>query len=232
MSDSLEKVEKVIQFLVCPQKDFIGRIEKDEDRPNKLHVGYKAITKLRGAGNGPDPFVDTVAKLFDDSIPGTEKLSVILDEDWHPKHCDEFKTFEPHCVKGTKGAELPEELEQFRTHTRCDYIHANSINIASDSEEYQKTIKRACSPCVHPKSGDIRAGVFGVWTHVKVEYLLIALSTFPPKLSFENIGVCEPLCASPEKEDHDLAIKKFRYYGINVFEDHDQYCHEWLGLKY
>ena len=231
MSDSLNKVEKVIQFLVCPQKDFIGRIEKDEDRPNKLHVGYKAITKLRGADNGPDPFVDTVAKFFDDSIPGTEKLSVILDEDWHPNHCDEFKAFGEHCVKGTEGAELSKGLEQFRYHDRCQHIHANSINIVSDSK-YGETVKRACLPCENPKPGDIRAGVIGVWTHVKVEYLLVALHTFFPELPFQNIAVCEPLCASPEKEDHDMAIKKFRDYKINVFEDRNQYCHEWLGLKY
>ena len=45
MSDS---PEKIIQFLVSPQNDFIQRIEPGGEPPNKLHVGPKAVTKLRG----------------------------------------------------------------------------------------------------------------------------------------------------------------------------------------
>ena len=220
--------EKVIQFLVSPQNDFITRIEAEETPPNELHVGYEAANKLRGSGKGIDPFVETVSKFFDDTIPGTDKLFVILDEDWHPKHSDEFKTWGNHCIKGTDGARLPKELDEYRFHERCDSIRANSINISTDSR-FEPTIGKYCG---NSKPEKIRAGIIGVWTHLKVEYLLIALNTVFPKLDFSNIGICAPLCASPRKQDHDNAIAKFKSFQVNVFEDRDEYCRDWLGLDY
>jgi len=225
MSDS---PEKVIQFLVSPQNDFIKRIGPDETPPNELHIGYRAVTKLRGNGGDPDPFVETVSKFFDDSIPGTEKLFVILDEDWHPKFCDEFKIWGDHCIKGTDGARMPEELDEFRFHERCDSIRANSINISTDSR-FESTISNYCG---NTKPEKIRAGIIGAWTHLKVEYLLISLNTVFPKLDFSNIGVCESLCASPQKSDHDHAIEKFKSFQVRVYDDCDEYCRDWLGLEY
>jgi len=219
-------IEKVIQFLVCPQVDFIGRVDSEQSLPNRLHVGYEACTKLRGISGDRDPFVETVTRFFDDSTAGSEKLHVILDEDWHPKNCIEFKTFGEHCVKGTRGAALPSGLEEFRYHPRCGFIHANSINIASDSR-YKELLEETCG---HTKPQSIRAGVIGVWTHVKVEYLLLSLNTIAPGLDWDHIGVCEPLCASPTQSDHDQAIKKFKAFGVQVYDNCDTYCRDWLQL--
>tara|TARA_B100000029_G_C17589006_1_gene961972 strand:- start:1847 stop:2593 length:747 start_codon:yes stop_codon:yes gene_type:complete len=219
-------IEKVVQFLVCPQVDFIGRLDHGQDLPNALHVGHEACAKLRGTSNERDPFVETVSKFFDDSTPGSEKLQVILDEDWHSKSCAEFEVFGEHCVKGTRGAALPSGVEKFRYHPRCEFIHANSINIASDSR-FAEVMEETCG---RTKPQSIRAGVIGVWTHVKVEYLMVSLNTIAPCLAWDNIGVCEPLCASPEQTDHDQAIKKFKAYGAQVYYDCDTYCRDWLQL--
>jgi len=218
--------EKVIQFLVSAQNDFIKRIGSEETPPNELHVGHEASIKLRGQGGSLDPFVEMVARCFDDSITGTDKLRVILDEDWHPKHCNEFDVWGKHCEKGTDGAKLPEELEQYRFHPRCHSIRANSINISTD-HRFEKTIEEAIG---NTKPNRIRAGIIGVYTEIKVEYLIIALNTVYPRLNFRNIGVCEPLCASQHKEDHEQAIRKFRSFGVEVFEDREEYCREWLEL--
>ena len=51
-----DSTDKVIQFLVGAQNDFIGRIGSDETPPNNLHVGHEASVKLRGQGGSPDPF--------------------------------------------------------------------------------------------------------------------------------------------------------------------------------
>jgi len=226
MSDS---PEKIIQFLVSPQNDFIQRIEPGGEPPNKLHVGPKAVTKLRGNCTGTDPFVDTVSKFFDDSITGTDKLHVILDEDWHPENCREFKTWGRHCVKGDPGAAMPHELEEYRYHNRCHHIRANSFNISTD-HRFDATIK----DCIgNTKPERVRAGIIGVWTHIKVEYLLVALNTKYPRLKFSNIAICEPLCASPEKVDHDQAIRKIEdCFQAKVYRDRDEYCRDWLGLRY
>lgn len=226
------QVEKTLQFLVCPQNDFIDGVDANGKTRavNKLHVGPDGARKLRGdpARNEPDYFVETVSRFFDDQISGTENLTVIIDEDWHPKMCDEFAVFGPHCIKGQWGAELPGQLEEHRRHRRCQFIRANSINIASD-HRYEKVLRQVCG---NTKSDRIRVGVLGVWTHVKVEYLLIGLNTLWPNIPFSQMGVCEPLCAAPDKEMHRLALDKLRSFTVNVFGDRDDYCRNWLGLRY
>ncbi len=229
VSEPSEKIEKVIQFLVSPQNDFVKRIENDKQRPNDLHVGFEAVTKMRGRSGEPDPFVDTVKKFFEDDIPGTEKLHIILDEDWHSKNDKEWEDWKPHCIKGTEGAALPEELQEFRFHPRCDSIQANNVDISLD-DRFQPTIEKYCG---NAKPERIRAGIIGVWTHIKVKKLLESLNRVYPKLDFSNIGICEPLCTSPNKEDHDQAIKNFKeVYKANVYSDCDEYCRHWLGLKF
>ncbi len=222
-----DQFEKVIQFLVCPQNDFIDRIEKGQRKKNKLHIRYQGAIKLRGGKDEPDFFIETVSRMFDDNIAGSERISIIIDEDWHPKSCVEFPVFGEHCVKGTDGAKLPGRLEEFRRHPRTKIIRANSINIAG-SPNYRKTLEEVCG---NTRISNIRVGVIGVWTHVKVEYLMFNLHTLWPKFFFSQMAVCEPLCASPQREFHNVAIKKFRLFNINVYENIDQYCSEWLGLN-
>ncbi len=224
------QIEKIIQFLVCPQNDFIDRIKKGQRKKNKLHIGYPGSIKLRGdKENGePDFFIETVARLFNNSVEGSENIYVIIDEDWHPKSCEEFKVFKPHCVKGTDGAKLPGKLEDFRRHPRTRIIRANSINIAS-APNYSKTLEEVCG---NTRVSNIRVGIIGVWTHVKVEYLMFNLHTIWPKFYFDQMAVCEPLCASPVNEFHNIAIKKFRDdFKIRIYDNIDRYCSEWLGLN-
>ncbi|MBI3925523.1 MAG: hypothetical protein HY319_08290 [Armatimonadetes bacterium] len=213
--------EKSIQFIVCPQRDFIGR--DAEAASNRLHVGAAAIGRLRGSGGGTDPFVETIRLLFDDSVPGTEQLQVVVEEDWHPRSCEEFPIFGEHCLKGSHGAELAGGLEQFRWHPRTHVVRANSLNIAA-VPSYRRLMKRLVGAS-RPEA--IRVGVFGVWTHIKVEYLLLNLRTLYP--SFPQLAVCEPLCASPREDDHRHAMSKFRDLGYQVFEEIEGYL-VWLGI--
>lgn len=219
----MEQIEKSIQFLVCPQRDFIDPLKEGQEPPNRLHVGYQASLKLRGEKGEQDPFVTVVSRFFDPTIPGTKKVSVVIDEDWHPKSCEEFPIFGEHCVKGTDGAKLAGDLEEYRWNPKTYIIRANSINPVAD-KRYHKVLDEIRGKT---KTDLIRVGVMGVWTHIKVEYLLICLRTLPPY--FKHIAICEPLCASPSEEDHHYAIEKFKLLGFNVFYDIDEYC-EWMGL--
>jgi nicotinamidase-related amidase len=220
----MELLEKSIQFLVCPQKDFMDRIASDAEKPNQLHIGYEGALRLRGTGVGSDPFVETVSRFFDPRIPGSEKVSVVIDEDWHPESCEEFPIFGRHCVKGTSGAQLAGDLEEYRWSPKTHILRANSINPVAD-KRYYKVLEEIRGKT---KTEWIRVGVMGVWTHIKVEYLLISLRTLPPY--FKHIGVCEPLCTSPNLEDHQRAIKKFGVLGFQVFYDIEEYC-QWMGLE-
>src|SRR5688500_6035327 len=126
-----EPIERAIQFLVCPQRDFIGWLDPGTKPPNRLHVGAAGAEKLRGSPGTTDRFVETVRRFYDDARPGTDRLRVVFDEDWHPRRCDEFAVYGEHCVKGTKGAELVGGLEAFRWHPRTFVLRANSVNVAA-----------------------------------------------------------------------------------------------------
>ena len=225
MSDN---VQLVLQFLVCPQNDFIGIVGQDgTDGTCKLHVGEDAVRKLRGDGRpGSDPFVDTVSRFFDDRVPGAERLRVVIDEDWHSEGCEEFGVFGKHCLKGTLGAQLPGGLEARRYHNRCRFIRANSICVASDPR-YWKVLAEVCWSV---KADNIRVGVLGVWTHVKVEYLLVGLNSFWPHVPFGQMAVCEPLCASPDQGLHEAAVRKLESFSVRVIRDREEYCRDWLKL--
>lgn len=220
----MSEIEKVIQFLVCPQEDFIGRLSNGSLPSNRLHVGAFATQRLRGNGmrGSSDPYVETVKALLG-SGEASEKVHLVLDEDWHPRSCEEFPIFGSHCVKGSDGAKLVGDLEELRWHPRTHVIRANSLNIAA-TPRYREVLSEIVGGT---RSERIRVGVFGVWTHVKVEYLLLNLTTMPPR--FYDVGVCGPLCASPDNKDHTAALKKFRALGYRVFDHIPEYLN-WLGI--
>lgn len=225
----MDNIEKAIQFLVNPQRDFIGvKGYELSDIESSLHVGQESIKKLRGNGKPKsiDPFVDTVKLLFDRNIPGTEKLSVVIDEDWHNSNDPEFMFAGRHCVKGTDGAKLVGDLDKYRWEENVFILRTNSINVGTHPHYHQfmKTIVG------DTRTEKMRVGAFGVWTNIKVEYLLLNLQTnfpnFPPAL----IGICEPLTATTDHRMHEAAIEKFELIGYRVFEEIPEYL-EWMGLE-
>lgn len=264
---------KRLQFLVCPQRDFIGtaaELQKSlknefaaaadgtytrvadgspvldgEGRPvsdfwglvavaRKLHVGRDAVVRLRGDGaDDPvasavagrlDPFADTVLRFYKPNDALAERTTVILDEDWHPRSCKEFGVFGVHCVKGSEGAKLAGKLEEHRLHARTRVIRANSLNPAA-TPQYGEVLDDVC---FGQKTELMKCGVFGVWTHIKVEYLLLTLTTLKPWFVNVQVGVCAPLCATRDIRDHDAALAKFRdTLAYQVFDDVPSYL-EWL----
>jgi nicotinamidase-related amidase len=163
-------------------------------------------------------------RCYDTRLPGAAKATVIIDEDWHPKNCSEFPIFGEHCVKGSEGARLAGALEEMRWHDKTHIIRANSINVAS-THKYAETLETVCG---RTRPDRIRVGVFGVWTHVKVEYLLLNLRTLAPR--FEQIAVCGPLCAAPNPDWHAAGLAKLRMMGFRVFDEIDAYV-DWMGLS-
>jgi nicotinamidase-related amidase len=225
----MSKIEKAIQFLVSPQRDFIGYIQTEDGRPpNVLHVGAEGVAKLRGkeSDKEDDPFVNTTKRLFDANIPGSERISVVLDEDWHNSTHPEFEIFGRHCVKGTDGARLVGDLEDYRWEENVHVLRANSINVASDPR-YAQILEDIVGKT---RVDRIHVGVYGVWTNIKVEYLMLDLLTLPPRFPIECIGVCEPLTAAPEQRYQDSAMEKFSLMGFQLFDNIPDYL-RWMGLE-
>lgn len=222
-------IEKAIQFIVSPQRDLIGLPhERDDPDASDMYVGEEAVRKLRGypTKGEPDPFVETTNKFFDTNIPGSERVSVVIDEDWHNSNHPEFMIYGRHCVKGTDGAKFVGKLESYRWEDKVHIIRANSINIAN--HPHFSEILQSIIGDTRPEH--MRIGVYGVWTNIKVEYLLFNLHTLAPYFPPTLIGVCEPLTATPNQQWHDSAIEKFNLMGYQVFDDITTYL-KWMGLE-
>jgi nicotinamidase-related amidase len=220
--------QKALQFLVSPQNDFIGRLDSESSElPNSLHVGPGGVEKLRGNGSegASDPFVDTALRIIQGTRSAGDNVQVVLDEDWHNANSPEFAMFGRHCVKGSEGAQLVGKLEAHRWDDHVHSLRANSFNVASDTR-YAALLDELCG-ATHP--AHIRAGIMGVWTHIKVEYLAMNLLTLAPQLPGDSIGICEPLTTSPEARFHDQSIEKMQALGIRIFSDIPSYM-KWLGV--
>lgn len=242
MSRPPDRVRRSLLFLVSPQNDMIttpGEIRRARERDLQdpylqrledfilgrvpeparnssrwLHVGAQAVQRLRGNGlPGEDPFIDTALSFLqaEDEI----ERFLIRDEDWHPPNSPEFRIWAPHCIRGTWGSRLPERLESQRWNPRMRRIRANTINLAADPE-YHRLMEELCDGI---DRHCLRAGVMGVWTHIKVESLVINLATVSPEIPFQHIALCESLCASPDNERHRAAMEKMREFRVHVFAE-------------
>lgn len=216
-------VDRAIQFLVCPQRDFIGRLAAEQEPPNRLHVGHRGVERLRGAQDGRDLFVETTRRFYGDDA---EHVQVVIDEDWHPRSWWEFDVFGEHCIKGSAGAQLVGGLETYRWHARTHVLRANSINVAAHAG-YQPLLESLIDG---RKPSRVKVGAYGVWTNIKVEYLLLNLMTMAPSFPVKNLAVLEPLCACPDPTDHDDAIRKLSNLGVTIFRDVRDYL-AWMGLS-
>ncbi len=216
---------RFIQFFVCTQIDVIGvKDELVEEKRSGIYVGEAAVSRLRKSGaEGDDPLVDYGCYLLSDSCTNAY---VVSDEDWHPEKWWEFDVFGgPHCVKGSHGAKLPLRLEAHRWDERFFYIRANSIDTSADPR-YSKILHSLTEDVFKT---DIKIGIAGVMSHIKVDYLIFNLLTTEPVFSPDQIAVCEYLCASQNQADHDAAMRKFRQLGVNVFENYEDFA-AWADL--
>ncbi len=217
---------RLIQFFVCAQIDFVG-VERELDAESRsgLYIGEEAVYKLRRSGvPGDDPLVDYACNLLSDK---NQNSYFISDEDWHPEKWWEFEIFGgPHCVKGSLGAKLPLGLESHRWDERFSYIRANSIDTSADPR-YSQILNKLTKDI---SKVDIKIAVAGVMSHIKLDYLVFNLLTTEPTFSPNQIAVCEFLCASQNVNDHKYAMRKFRQLGVNVFEKIEDFA-AWADLK-
>ena len=229
--------EKIIHFIVCAQRDNIG-LEgetKTEDDPNyphyypepKLHVPGAAIERLRRSSSGGDPIVDIVfelkkkvQKLIVKDKQDTE-LYIVSDEDWHSEHHPEFKIWGKHCCRHSEGAKLPQRLEDLKENFYR--IRANSINI-STSKHYSRVMDKILG---YTLPENVKIGVTGVFTDIKVEYLILNLLTANPQFAPQRIAVCSHLTASITETRHRASIEKIKAYTVKICDTTDEYL-EWI----
>lgn len=190
-----------ILFTQCLQNDFVGPVAPGSPIPNQLHIGAEESRRLVGE----DPRTGPLGRFLKAFYEGAgADHAVVHIRDWHdpadPAQAHHLAHFGTHCLKGTRGAEYVQPLDELAT-GKVRTLTVNST-VLNDFEGTDLAARiRDVLGSTHAR--DAVAGIIGVWTDVKVQYLAYDLLT---RLGFERIVLCSALCASRSRVRHFQAL--------------------------
>lgn len=201
-------MEKAILITQCLQNDFVRPIEKYDELPNSLHVGYSEALRLLGEMTERGPVQSVMEWAY--ALPDAA-LEIIHIRDWHdpadPEQAAHLTMFGPHCLKNTPGAEFV--FEGGRRPGRLErLVNATGLN------DFQGT---DLETHLRPYAGTdrVKVGLMGVWTEAKVYFLAYELATRYP--NFE-LALCSALCASSSRQMHFISLEQIKnILGVRVF---------------
>src|SRR5262245_475377 len=201
----------------CLQNDFIAPIPSGKPPPNKLHIGRDEALRIVGADPAKGPLVRALS-----ACAAAEQVRIIHVRDWHdpddPRQKAELEFFGPHCVMGSWGARFVDAIESFsRDRGRSAVVDATGIN---DFEDTPLTETLAALIEDEDRS-TIPVGVIGVWTNVKVHYLLYDLKT---RARLHNLATCSRLVAAPDRVEHRSALRHLEtVLNVKVFHEVEEF---------
>jgi protein-tyrosine phosphatase/nicotinamidase-related amidase len=207
----------------CLQRDFVDPIGPHDALPNLLHVGYSEATRLLG----PDPAAGPLAQLIQwaRGLP-SDAIDLVHIRDWHdaddPAQREHLMRFGAHCIKGTVGARLVLEMDEWAEAAPNEFV-VDSITLndleGTDLEAQLDRIRRA-------HGGEpLRIGVVGVWTEAKVSFLLYELRT---RLGIDELATCSALTASASRTQHFNALSQLdKILGVRCFDSLADFV-DWL----
>jgi serine/threonine protein kinase len=207
----------------CLQNDFIAPLPAGAPVPNKLHIGREEALRLVGADPAKGPLVRALS-----ACTAADHMRVVHVRDWHdaddPRQQPELAFFGPHCLMGTWGARFVDAVESFsRDRGRSAVVDATGINDFEDTP-LMDTLDALIE-------GEDRAaipvGVIGVWTNVKIHYLLYDLKT---RARLHNLATCSRLVAAPDRVEHRNALRHLEtILNVKVFHEVDEFL-AFLGV--
>ncbi len=211
-------------FCQCLQNDFLAPLGEGQPPPNKLHIGWEEATRVVGADPAHGPLVRAVSACAE-----AENVRIVHIRDWHdpddPRQQPELKFFGPHCLVGHEGARFIDVLEAYsRDRRRAAIVDSTGINDFEDTP---------LAEIIDAQLGDadrytIPVGVIGVWTNVKVQYLLYDLKT---RARLHNLATCSKLVASPDRVAHRHALRHLEeVLNVLVFHEIEPFL-EFLGVR-
>jgi nicotinamidase-related amidase len=207
----------------CLQNDFIAPIPAGRLPPNKLHIGRDESLRIVGADPAAGPLVRALS-----ACAGTDHLRIIHVRDWHdpddPRQQAELRFFGPHCVMGTWGARFVDAIESFsRDRGRSAVVDATGINDFEDTP----LLETLAALIGDEDRSAVPVGVIGVWTNVKVQYLLYDLKT---RARLHNLATCSRLVAAPDRVAHRNALRHLEtVLNVKVFHEVDEFL-DFLGV--
>jgi serine/threonine protein kinase/nicotinamidase-related amidase len=211
-------------FCECLQNDFLLPIRKGQAAPNKLHVGWSESARLVGEDAAKGPLVRAVS-----ACASAENVRIVHIRDWHDPHDPaqrpEIEFFGDHCLMGTEGARFLDVIEHFSRDRRRSAV-LDSVGINDFERTPMNDILEALT--AGEDHATIPVGVIGVWTNVKVQYLLYDLKT---RAGFQNLATCSALVASPDRAAHGQTLKHLeQVLGVNVFHRVEEFL-AFLGVE-
>jgi nicotinamidase-related amidase len=178
-----------------------------EEYNHRAHIGYKEQNRIWNNEGGLEEFIKNLTEKAYNANEQSDKLKkayyFIHLRDWHDpieeKQLEELKTFGSHCIKGSHGAEFIKPLkENIKKNKNYTFI-INSNSLSSFADTNLKSVLDSIIKKEKPKRDNIKIGIFGVVTNIK-----ILLLTFELKVvhNFKNVVVCKDFCAAFTKERH------------------------------
>jgi nicotinamidase-related amidase len=222
-STSRRTAPRSLLFCQCLQNDFIAPLREGEAPPNKLHVGWEEAARIVGRDPANGPLVRAVS-----ACARAENVRMVYIRDWHdaddPRQRPELEFFGNHCLVGSDGAKFIDVLEAYsRDRRRAAIVDATGINDFEDTplaEIIDAQLEDA-------DRFTIPVGVIGVWTNVKVQYLLYDLKT---RARLHNLATCSKLVASPDRVAHGNSLRHLEeVLNVLVFHEIEPFL-EFLGV--
>ncbi len=233
LTDSPDRPNLALLFCQCLQNDFLAPPPADSgldwSAPNKLHVGRREAERIVGRDPQTGPLVRAVSACAE-----AEHVRIVHIRDWHdptdPRQRHEMEFFGEHCVMGTWGARFIDAIEAYsRDRRRAAVVDAGGLNDLHDTP-----IMQMLEALAQPTSRDAKwratvpVGVVGVWTNVKIHYLLYDLKT---RAGLHNLATCSALVASPDGEAHETTLRHLRsVLNVKVFDEIDEFL-AFLGVR-
>ena len=215
---------RYLLFSECLQNDFVAPMNAGAPLPNELHIGRAESRRLLGDPEGAWTEEGPLARFLSAFLTGTgrDHASVHI-RDWHdpedPATRTHLEHFGSHCVRGTRGAEFIVPLAPI----------LNAGGLVVDSEVLSDFVGTTLEQTLRPLLSDpVRAGIIGVWTDFKVQYLAYELQT---RLGLRDVAVCSALTASRSRLAHRQALEHMAAnLGVTVIDSIPEFL-AWLGIE-
>lgn len=215
---------RYLLFTECLQNDFVAPMKAGAPLPNELHIGRAESGRLLGDPDGAWAEEGPLARFLGAFRigAGRDHASVHI-RDWHdpedPATRAHLEQFGSHCVRGTRGAEFVAPLAPV----------VDSGGIVVDSQVLSDFVGTSLEETLRPMlSGPVRAGIIGVWTDFKVQYLAYELQT---RLGLRDVAVCSALTASRSRLAHRQALDHMAAnLGVTVIDSIPEFL-GWLGIE-
>ncbi|BDG05004.1 isochorismatase family protein [Anaeromyxobacter oryzae] len=215
---------RYLLFSECLQNDFVAPMAAGAPLPSELHIGRAESRRLLGDPEGAWAEEGPLARFLRAfrTGAGRDHRSIHI-RDWHdpddPATRTHLEQFGSHCVRGTRGAEFVVPL--------AAVVEAGGLIVDSQvlSDFVGSTLEETLRPMI---GGPVRAGIIGVWTDFKVQYLAYELQT---RLGLRDVAVCSALTASRSRLAHRQALEHMAAnLGVTVIDGIPDFL-AWLGIE-